>query len=614
MLYRSTTDLQKKVWILSYDYSSSSATLELPNPYKVQNRALFVSGAVLLCGGLSALFTARNSLAAIPLALGLGLVLLGLTSFAVAARRLRFFFGRGRPHSLAPEIPPTATGTSPAATAVKRLLRDGALTYPEPVGAVDGVLYHWFPRLITAPLAVQDQARSAFFNLCAMLAATVSFIAAWGVFGNEGNRLLLSVAYFAFGLIFLLRPIVGAGKAQLNIRSLALLITATVVGPALLGALGKAIGPAVASALAKKGISIAELSLAPQTFMLLISGTLAAALLLLSALQQVAPPPPTQTSMEQLRLSLNVPPSLLLDELERRMQEQWTERIPNRRYARTTPVIDPSRHSGPFAGELLEESQPTPMQHMVPASILQAFSSKPHRFLTALDLYATALVVIATVCAVLFAHGSAPGLELPLKLFGASSIFLVVAGFCFRSSALLWGRFNFESVITWVEMEGTYQTASMGTGFTAKVQTSNQIVRTEAMTLRVWRARIESVVFGKEGQRQITAMFSTDKESKELAQHLADFGRSRSSMVAPDSPEDMKRIAALANAERAMASASGAPSLADIGLAALAAPSAGQPPAQITDNGQKTKFCRHCGAKNNADARFCQGCGEKFEG
>jgi len=25
------------------------------------------------------------------------------------------------------------------------------------------------------------------------------------------------------------------------------------------------------------------------------------------------------------------------------------------------------------------------------------------------------------------------------------------------------------------------------------------------------------------------------------------------------------------------------------------------------------KFCRHCGAKNLADARFCQGCGEKFE-
>lgn len=596
---------------MSYDYSSSSATLELPNPYRAQNRALFVSGAVLLCGGLSALFTARNSLAAIPLALGLGLVLLGLMAFAVAARRLRFFFGRGRPHSLAPDIAPTVTGTSPAANELKRLLRDGALTYPEPVGAIDGVLYHWFPRLITAPLAVQEQARSAFFNLCALLAATVSFIAAWGVFGNAGNRLLLSVVYFVFGLIFLLRPLVGAGKAKLTVRSLALLITATVVGPAVVGVISKAIGAVLAGALARKGIVLAELSLAPQTFMLLISGTLAAGLLLLSALQQVAPPPPTQTSVEQLRLALNVPPGLLLDELERRMQEQWTERIPNRRYARATPVIDPSRHSGPFAGELLEESQPTPMQHMVPAGIGEALGSRPHRFLAALDLYATALVIIATVCAVLFAQGSAPGVELPLKLFGASSIFLVVAAFCLRSSALLWGRFNFESILTWVEMEGTYQTASMGTGFTAKVQTSNQIVRAEAMTLRVWRARIESVVFGKEGERQITAMFSTDQEARELAQHLAEFGRSRSSMVAPDSPEDMKRIAALANAERALGSASGAPSLADIGLAALGA---GQPPAQIADSGQKAKFCSHCGAKNNADARFCQGCGERFEG
>jgi ribosomal protein L40E len=583
---------------LSYDYSSSGATLELPNPYKVQNTLLFLAGAACLLAGLVALFMAQSSLAPVPIALGISLVGLGLIAFGVAAKRLRFFFGRGRPLSIAPDLPQTVTGTSPAAEAIKRLLREGALTYPEPQGSIDGVLYHWVPQLITAPLAVQAQARSAFFNLCALVAATVSFLASWGLFGNEQNRPLLSVAYFAFGLIFLLRPILGVGKAKLNTKTLVLLIAATVLGPALVGVISK-------------GFPLAGVSLAPQTFMLLISGTIAAVLLLLSTLQQVAASPATQTSVEQLRLSLNVPPSLLLDELERRMQEQWTERIPNRRYARATPVIDPARHAGPFSGELLEESQPTPMSNMTPATLSQALSSGRHRFLAVLDIYATLLVLVAVVCAVMFARRVIDGQDLPLQLFGASSIFLVVAGFCFRTSALLWGRFDFQSFLTWVEMEGTYQTATVGTGnqLTARVQTNNQIVRTEAMTLRVWRARIESVVFGKDANRQITAMFSTDAEAKELGRHLADFGRSRASLVAPESAEDVGRMAALAQAERALGAGIGAPLLSEQAAAAgLQAP--GIASASVEAN---SKFCRHCGAKNLADAKFCHQCGERYQ-
>ncbi|WP_457418268.1 zinc ribbon domain-containing protein [Roseateles sp. P5_E7] len=588
---------------MSYDYSSAGATLELPNPYKVQNLFLLLCGGALFVGGVLALLQGRHTLAPIPLGIGLVLVFAALLAIAVAAKRLRFFFGRGRPHSLAAEIPPTAEGNSPSADAIKRLLREGALTYPEPTGAVEGVLYHWVPKLITAPLAVQDQARSAFFNVCAMVAASLSFVVAWGVLGNEASRPLLSAAYFVFGLVFLLRPILGAGRANLSTKTLVILIAAAVVGPALV------------VTVVGKGLPTFQFSLAPQTFMLLISGTLASALLLLATLRQVAAPPATQTSSEQLRLSLNVPPSLLLDELERRMQEQWTERIPNRRYARATPVIHPELHSGPFSGELLEETQPTPMPNMVPTSAGQALGSDRHRFLVSLDLYATLLTLAATVCAVWFARSS-EGLQvrdLPLQLLGASPIFLVVAGFCFRSAAQLWGRFDFQSFMTWVEMEGTYQTASVGTGnqLTARVQTSNQIVRTEAMTLRVWRARIESVVFGKDAGRQITAMFSTDADARELAAHLSEFGRSRASLVAPESAEDMSRIAALGHAERAMASASGAPALAGEAAALLGAAAASATASAATQAG--AKFCRHCGARNLADARFCQGCGQRFE-
>ena len=103
-------------------------------------------------------------------------------------------------------------------------------------------------------------------------------------------------------------------------------------------------------------------------------------------------------------------------------------------------------------------------------------------------------------------------------------------------------------------MVGSWQTSRIGTGnnFTSRMNTENNVVRTEAMTLRVWRARIESVVFGKDEARQVTAMFSTEQEAKALAAQLMQFARSQSVLVAPFSGEDEKRIAALNAGERAM--------------------------------------------------------------
>jgi hypothetical protein len=377
------------------------------------------------------------------------------------------------------------------------------------------------------------------------------------------------------------------------------------------------LGPALVGLLVRVLPQVPQLSLAPQTAMLLGSGLVAVALMLAATLEQVQPPPVTQTSARQSRVSLNVPPSLLLDELERHLQEQWVERIPNRRYSLIRPVIDPQLHAGPFAGELMEETQPRPMARTAPASIAQALRSSRHRFLMLLDLYAALLMVVAVGCALAFVYSVDEGQGLSLRLLGASSIFLVVAAFCFRSSSRLWGRFDFESVLTWVEMEGTYQTASLGTGnaLTGKVQSSNQIVRSESMTLRVWRARIESVAFGKDSARQVTAMFSTDAEAQALSDHLIDFGQSRASLVAPGSHEDLSRIQALANAERALQGSIASPAqdrLAGDVAAALGQRDGGSPGAQVPQ--AKPRFCPACGHRNPAHARFCMDCGAKIEG
>ena len=107
-------------------------------PLQLQNRLLWLCAGLLVAPASSLLWakTAMQAsalgLAGAPLVAGLLLLAAGLVAAAAAARRLRFFFGRGRPASLAPEIPLGATGGSPAADAIKEILRQGGLTYPEP--------------------------------------------------------------------------------------------------------------------------------------------------------------------------------------------------------------------------------------------------------------------------------------------------------------------------------------------------------------------------------------------------------------------------------------------------------------------------------------------------
>jgi len=180
---------------MAYDYSSESKLLELPNPYQLQNRVLWLCAAILLAAGITSLFWAQGAmqqnalrLVAAPLLAGVAMLAAAIVCGATAARRIRFFFGRGRPASLAPEIPVGATGGSPAADHVKELLRQGGLTYPEPQGAIEGLLYHWAPTLITAPREVQEQARRYVFNLAAIGATLLSFVVSYAAFGTPTTR------------------------------------------------------------------------------------------------------------------------------------------------------------------------------------------------------------------------------------------------------------------------------------------------------------------------------------------------------------------------------------------------------------------------------------------
>jgi hypothetical protein len=305
-------------------------------------------------------------------------------------------------------------------------------------------------------------------------------------------------------------------------------------------------------------------------------------------------------------------------ELDRLMQSSWTERIPNRRYARIEPVTTAATPAGNFAGELFEETQPLPISGTKAPTVSAALASPRHRALLLLDLYATVLVLASIGMTLLFVRNfdvGAPWQQNRFSLVGTAAILALVATFCFQASARLWGRFNFESIVTWVEMVGSWQTSRIGTGnnFSSRMNTENNVVRTEAMTLRVWRARIESVVFGKDDARQVTAMFSTEQEAKALAAELIRFARSQSVLVAPFSGEDEQRIAALNAGERAMAGGATADAPAaqlhrDLQTAAAHAAVGFTSAVGGAASAARTRLCPACGTEAPPGAKFCANC------
>jgi len=456
------------------------------------------------------------------------------------------------------------------------------------------------PRLITAPVVVQELAQRHFFNALSFLVTLASFVCAWGLFGSAETRPLISIAYFVFGALVLLRPLVSGDQARLGSGALIALVVAAVVGP-------------VAASLLGPALPSLRYSLTGQTAVLLLCALLAVVLILCALHAQIDPSPQTERSCEQRTLAMNGPPAALITELDRTLQNEWVEKIPNRRYTRLEPVTEGAAGSGRFAGELLEETQPMPMSGTAALTLESALTAPRHSWLVILDLYATLLTVVGTACALVYVHGFDPSRVLAegwggSATVGYAAVCLALAAFCFQSAGAIWGRFNFESVLVWVELLGTWQSSRIGTGnqLSSQLQTSNDVVRVEAMTLRVWRARVESVVFGKDGPRQLTAMYATAQDAARLAGELEAFASRQSVFIAPRAGEDRHRIAALQATESLLGGAPGAraQALEDAGAAhenlRVAAAHGGAAVA---------RFCTACGTRADAQAKFCSACG-----
>lgn len=610
---------------MSYEYSSDQAKLDFPNPYRVENMLWAARATILLVCAIALLFLARKHLAAqaissfiVPVALGVVLLILSAWNFVRFAQQLRVFFGRGQPTGLAPELDAEQVGITDTAKSLMQTVRQGTLEFAIPNGALNGVLYSLVKNLITAPAYVQSVLQNRFSNLVSygflLLVMFVAMIFVWGspIQGWVGAFFLCLVVYLA------VKPVSGAGadaKVSFNIAQLVLLTLAAILGPVGL------------TFVQHKLPDLSWASFGFQAVIILVALAAIEAVFFIAVQKHIDAPPPVSKVDTLGTVSFNSDPNLLMQEIDREMQRNWAHRIPNRRYARVLPEVALDQRTGNFKGIVLEETQPLAPSTFTKMdwSVVMAY---PRFFwLMLIDALGLIFTLAGTVALVIFATQFNPFQEWkPVLGFATLGMSLVaVGGYAFRSAHTLWGRFDFESTLTWVEMEGSFirSKIDLGNRLQDRVFTVRDVVNVENMTLRVWVTQIRSVVFGHQSHgsatwRIITGMLGQPKESEYLKTLVTEFASAQSIVVAPGSVEDAKRMAGIGAMNQLGASGYTKAALPACVLQDILE-QATQPVQGMVENAELpgrekevrvvAKFCSDCGARNETNASICNDCG-----
>jgi len=532
---------------VSYEYSSSSQNFTFPNPLRAHN--LFVAGAAAAAGltGFVLLFQARSALhtgahveAFAAAAVAFLLVTVGGYLLFQVFSQLRFFFGRGRPQGLAPQLQPDEIGTSkPAEAYLKESLRQQALEYPEPGDPLSGLLYYLVPDLIYSPRPVRAFAERQFQAGILTLALLGGLIVSAILGGGDGGGRVtgwVAIILFLISAPSLLNPKTGA-RAELGINVLSVpkmagLIAFSVLGPVAIALVGNALPPP------PFGIGATTLLL-----LLVLAGVLHG-LFLAAVVRHRMPAPSTTVSMVQDTWNISVNPALISAEFMRAMQDAWWEKIPNRRYCRVDPVVNLQERSGQFAGSMVEETQPVPFV-IDGHGGERPFASGNPMIINLINGYALALTVVACIASFMLV-GALTGGGAGIGSLAACTLFVwALAKAAFDVARFLTLRFDFRSNVIWMEMSGAYAAAEVAQGnrYTSNLHSSSQVVQIEGMTFRLWMAEVHSVAFGKDGQRFIVSMMGKPDEAASLTKRLKDFITSQAIMVSVGSTGDQERAA-----------------------------------------------------------------------
>ena len=600
---------------LEYSSAPGNERFSPPNPVRLQNKLLIAAGAVFLILGIVLMFVVRGSAAQGNadafggILVSVGMIAVGVGALAWAFSHLRFWFGRERPNSL-------------DGATIKELMRQRALEFREPSGPLNGLLYSWIHDLIYSPAPIQHLAQRQFQNGLTMAVLLVSLLLALmagrPVVGDgawAGVSQWMGLVYLGFALKLLFSGTgmahTQSGTAAIGRNALVLLIAFAIIGPVLLSFAG-AFLPQL------------PWSPYPHVFVLLGAALLVYGLFFLAVLKQANTPPQTEVSNEQEAWSFNCQPSLIMGEYDRHMQTNWTSQVPNRRYLRVDPTVDVTRASGNFKGEAMEETQPVPMLKNE-LTFAEAWADARLKMLLVLDAMGLAFLVLSALFLFWF------GMQIGQPDSGIGSlleggIFLSLGYFAFHASHALWKRFDFDSRVVWLEMDGSYVSANMehGNVMHDTIKTRSNVIQIQSMTFRVWVARLSSVTFGVNAPRHIVGLYGEPSYAASLAAHLRQFAQNQAMILAPTSQADIERHSALARLNQQSRSPQigqqeEQPSVLaiqdDQGETTLL------PVEERTEQGSEettnqtiaVNFCSQCGSNLEPKDMFCTNCGGRLK-
>lgn len=539
---------------MSYEYNHDDTLINhFPNPFQFENVFLFFGGLATAVGGIAAMITAKDlfenhddkvaSIAAAVAALVLGVAVKLLIQ---ALSQVRFYLGRKFPLGLAGELQVTETGVGRGTEQILETLRHRTIAFPEPHGALSGVLYSMMKNLATSPIEVQAAAVEHFHSLIAMLSLFASLLVSFFVFAGAPYEGFVSWLYLPMTGLSLVTPFLSPGRLDVQVTEKPQAVETD--GKALWTLMGLAVFSIMAPVMVPRiapHIEIAPMWIAPA--LLLVGSLGASALFFCAIVSRLDSAAQTNVSCEQTTVAMNCAPAQLWTAISRDFQNSWQRGIPNRAYANVPPEVSEGAR-GSFGGFVLEESQPMPISTLQFSTWVEALQTQHSRFLLLLGAWG---VVMATGCGWATAEFTAQFATMTRMEISRSLLIVIALGMAavlsFRIGHLLWSRMHFKSRIFWIETSGTYQTSqiSVGNQLRGSALSSSTLIRVQDATLRVWVADVDSVVFGKDGKRSIIALASADSVAKEIADRLIDFAAKQSSIATPTATRDLSRAASI---------------------------------------------------------------------
>ncbi|MDO9074322.1 MAG: zinc ribbon domain-containing protein [Rubrivivax sp.] len=589
---------------MAYRWSLEGPAFEFPTPYGTENRFLVWRGYALI--GLALLIVLVVSFvggedterpvvildklpeqaSVVPHLLGaMLLTVLGALDLLQAAARRTLLLAPGQPASLMSEVAREASGVSPGAAGLQRLLEVGAVSQVAPAGPYAGWLQSLAPELGAAPGSLHEYLRHRLAHgaLAAGLAGLL--LLAVVVVRNPPALALMSFVLAGACALALARHLLQPHQAALAPWLVAGLVVLAVAAGGALGWFADLI-PRAAS-LPKLGLPVAAAVLLASVLLFELVGILAAR-------AQLQAPWLAAVPAEETRVDFEADPEQLLREVDLELHRQWTEGVPNRRYAWQGPQFsrgaEQGAEHGSYQAVVLEESQPL-VPHtgrdIAPAAVQSPARTRGLLWLDGLGLVWSLTGGVLWVWLALAHMRDVNASWVP----GAAGLACLLAGaYALRVGHLLWSRVEVQSTLTWLDFQGRYLKLTDAVVEGAGRSRGEPPVRVEDLHLRARVAVARSVFYAAAphplGSRVLLALGPHRGGASAWLQMLQAFAR--------------QAVPSAAAAPVAAARPRGrAPGAADVEA----------PPPR-----RPARFCPHCGTPVLSGARFCQHCGSVLAG